>query len=97
MSKVITDKEIAQMVRSIFEDPDAHFGDQTVYHRFVEKQAELITEFCGGEVVTISRDEGDDLGLCVHFGPNDSLPADGGIFKDYDKDVTWKNGKETQA
>jgi len=37
-----------------------------------------------------------DLGWSwtVGFHVNECVPADGGVYKDYDTDVTWEDGKE---
>lgn len=92
MSKVLTAGEVQEILQRLITGDE--IDDTDTYSRCLERAGELITEFCGGEVRFVSRPDEFPLGWCVHFGPNDSLPSDGGVFKDYDKDVTWQNGEE---
>lgn len=95
MAKILTDIEMAEIIDKIVNDADNPvIVDQDVYFRFLNDLAELITDYCGGDHGTPSYDASDKLGNTVAFHINDSVPSDGGIYKDYDQDVTWKDGEE---
>lgn len=97
MAKILTDKEMLDIVRRAIEDKN-EIEDAGTYEQFLEELGNLIALYFGGErgVVGIP-DHGGDLGWTCCFHINDSVPDDGGIFKDYDKDVTWQNGEENQS
>ena len=95
MSKILTDKEMGQIVfdathrNDVIECADA-------YQHFLEDLGELITAHFGGVRGGISLPDGDDLGWTCGFHINECVPSDGGVFSDYDRDVVWKDGVENQ-
>ena len=89
MSKVLKADEVMSLIQDLEEDID----EVNVYEQFMLALARVATDFAGGEVLNASWAD-DNLGLCIHFDPNDSLPDDGGAFKKYDPDVVWKDGEE---
>ena len=91
MPKQLTDKELAEIVHRAVHD-EGLIDCQDSYLHFVEDLADLIESHFGGEAGTV--EVGVDDQLYVSFHVNDSVPADSGIYKDYDKDVTWKDGEE---
>lgn len=104
MAKVLTDKECAEIVqRAVHED---FIDDSDAYRHFLESLGELITNHFGGDVSCVSdpfgekdpkNPEGSEGKWCVLFHWNDSVPDDGGVFKDYDTDVPveeWKADTE---
>lgn len=92
MAKILVDTELSEIVRRVIDNHEIDDADQ--YKIFLESLAEVITDHFGGEVGGAYFDGQDDLGWTVSFYPNESLPADGGIFKEYDKNVAWKDGEE---
>ena len=92
MSKVLTDKELAEIVTRLVGD-DGH-DEFDAYEKFLGDLAELVTNHCGGYHFTTQFDPNDDLGWTVSIKPDENVPEDGGIYKDYDPDVTWKDGQE---
>lgn len=92
MAKILLDTELAEIVGKVINDREIDDADQ--YRRFLECLAELITDHFGGEIGGASCDRSDDLGWTVSFYPNESLPANGGIFKNYDQGACWKDGEE---
>lgn len=92
MAKILTDTEVAQIAVRATKEPYL-IDDADNYQQFLEGLAELITNHFGGQLGRVDCDA-NLLGWTVSFYPNESLPDDGGIFKDYDKDVTWKDGRE---
>jgi hypothetical protein len=96
MAKIITDKEMVEIIEKVIADENV-FGDQNIYKRFLYDLAELITNYCGGDHGEPDYDAADELGYIVPFRIDDRIPEDGGVFKDYDTDVTWKDGKEDQV
>ena len=61
---------------------------------FLEALGDLIAANFGGTRGTVTNDPGDGLGYTCAFHVNENVPDDGGIFKAYDTDVTWKHGRE---
>ena len=96
MSKILKAREILEAINLLEQDIDC--ADQ--YEHFVEDLAKLLCDHAGGEFVMMSDGDepggdGEPLGLCAHFHANECLPADGGVFKHFDTDVVWEDGKET--
>jgi len=94
MSKIITDKEMGDIIHKATHDREI-IDDQDSYLHFLFSLAELITDHFGGTHGKASYAD-DGLGYAVAFNVNECVPTDGGIFKDYDTDVTWKDNKEEQ-
>jgi len=105
MAKVLTDRECADIIRRVVHDD--LIDDSDTYKHFLAGLGELITDHFGGDVSTASdpvgskdpdRPESAEGNWCILFHWNDSVPDDGGIFKDYDKDVSieeWKADAES--
>ena len=92
MSKILTDHELAKIVDSIIDGTE---GFDCCYQQleFVDGLAKLLAKHCGGSIgVTEYTDELDTYTTVINV--NDDVPTDGGIWKDYDTDVTWSDGKE---
>ena len=100
MAKVLTDKECAEIIHRAVHEPD-WLDDSDAYKHFLERLGELITDHFGGYVSSV----GDPMGeksedpkssegrWCVLFHWDENVPDDGGVFKDYDTDVSveeWK-------
>lgn len=86
MAKILLDTEMAEIIyRSVHEDL-IDDGDQ--YSRFLADLAGLICDHFGGVPGGVGEPDS-DLGWTVGFHWNECLPDDGGVFKDYDTDVTW--------
>lgn len=93
MSKQITNGELAEIVTGLLVGrlaelligrPAAnHLPPVEAYAKFMRDIAEVVCNHCGGEVISIP-DNSVDTWL-VGIEGNDSLPEDGGIWKDYDK------------
>ncbi|MFZ2657679.1 MAG: hypothetical protein WAX69_22285 [Victivallales bacterium] len=90
MAKILTDKEMLDIIRRAPQEMD----DSNQYQRFLEALGDLIADHFGGERGTVTNDPGDKLGYTCGFHVDESVPADGGVYRRYDKDVKWKNGKE---
>lgn len=86
MSKVLRDEELAAIVSNIVNHDDA-ICEQKTYLEFVEDLAKLITQYCGGSVVYVSAEMGDDLGYCAHIAWKESVPESGGVYAAFDTDV----------
>jgi hypothetical protein len=95
MAKVLTVKEMAEIVNKLLLDP-CEIDDVDQFREFVGDVGDLITKHCGGERGGVDIDMNDDMGWVCCFRVNGDVPEDGGIFSDYDKDVTWCDGVETQ-
>lgn len=86
MAKMLADTELAQIVVRATNEDLLDEADQ--YRRFLEGLGDLIADFVGAERSCVSFDE--DAGWLVGFNLNECVPEDGGVFNDYDTDVTWK-------
>lgn len=96
MAKVLTDEEMGQIIWDATHDSKGQIiGEQIPYCRFLEGLSALICEHFGGIPGGVGLPDY-DLGYTVCFNINECVPPDGGVFKDYDTDVTWKDGKEEQ-
>ncbi|MHB8698660.1 MAG: hypothetical protein ACYC9J_11645 [Sulfuricaulis sp.] len=88
MSKVILDTELLGILHGIVVN-DQCIEDNGVYMEFLGKLGNLVTEYCGGDVVTVSAPmgSGDPTDRhAVHFAWNDSVPEEGGVFANFDTD-----------
>ena len=92
MAKILTDKEMAKIILDAVDLSTIDDRDQ--YLAFLEDIADVICKHFGADR---SRAElTADLGYNVAFNINENTPDDGGVFDDYDTDVTWRNGKEEE-
>ena len=90
MAKILTDCEMIDIIKKAPQEID----DSDQYRHFLESLGDLIADNFGGIRGTVSNDRDDGLGYTCAFHVNDSVPDDGGVFKGYDTDVTWKHGRE---
>ena len=92
MSKIITDKELFDIVDRAINKDEIDCSDS--YEHFISDLGVLISTHFGGTY----RNCGylDDGQAFVSIDVDENVPDDGGVFKDYDTDVNWINGKETQ-
>lgn len=67
---------------------------QDSYQHFLEDLAELICTHFGGERGTVSEPDMDMDDWSVAFRINELVPHDGGVFRGYDRDVSWRDGVE---
>jgi len=93
MAKVLTDKEMIDIIIRAPQEIDY----QDSYLHFLECLAELITTHFGGDYSPGDYEKSDGLDYIVCFNVNECVPDDGGVFKKYNTDVTWKDGIETQV
>lgn len=88
MAKVLKDTEVLEIISKAAVNID----DANQYQDFLKEIGAVIANHFGGDVGGIGYEDGD---YYVSFHPNDSLPLDGGVYKEYDTDVTWKDGVES--
>lgn len=93
MSKVLTDKELGEIIWKATHDPEL-IDCQDSYIHFLEDLGDLICTHFGGirGLIGVPDDIMNDY--TVMFHNNECTPSDGGVFKDYDTAVTWEDGKE---
>ena len=91
MSKILTDKEMLDIIRRTVIGNEIDDSDQ--YLQFMEDLGDVIVKHFGGKRGTADFQEGDD-DFYLAFNISEEVPEDGGIYKEYDTDVTWKNGEE---
>lgn len=102
MSKIITAKEVAEIVNKAITEPRDVPWQRGIHNvcdaheAFLTGLGDLIATSFGGEYLTLSGSMGGDgLGHCLHFQWNKAVPVDGGIYADYDIDVSldeWMAG-----
>jgi len=101
MSKVLLDTELLEIAKKIIETEEV-ICESATYERFLYSLGELIADYCGGDCVYVSKPLAGGTGdpsqdrFCLHFHWNDSVPDDGGVYKDYDTDITiedWRGDK----
>lgn len=101
MAKILTDEEMGQIIYDathqgeIASEGHAVIECADAYECFLEDLGELLVSHFGGIRGAIGRPDA-DLGWTCGFHINECVPSDGGVFKDYDQDVTWTDGEETQ-
>ena len=81
MSKQITPAELAEIVTKLLTDPN-EIGDYDSFAGFFTRTAELVCEFCGGEIAIDADMFAGKWLIGIHA--NDSLPPNGGIWNNYD-------------
>ena len=91
MAKVLTVSEMCDLAGRIvkIEGP----RNKAACMRFLSAFSELLCEHAGGRPGTIALPD-EEMGWTVAFRLDKRVPADGGLFARYDKDVTWKDGVE---
>ena len=99
MAKIITKNELQEIVNKLFVDESGEYlSESTQVEEFLRNITEAVCSVCGGEVGNVDTvDDGDGLGMTIAIRPNDCLPSDGGIWKEYDTDVTWTDGVEDKV
>ena len=95
MAKILTDVEMGDIIHRALNNL-SEIDDSDQYQYFLEGLGELICEHFGGDPGVVGHDEFDGLGWTIGFHINENVPADGGVFSEYDKDVIWKDGEEIQ-
>ncbi|MFA5375931.1 MAG: hypothetical protein WC455_09330 [Dehalococcoidia bacterium] len=93
MPKILTDKELGDIIWKATHDPEL-IQCQDSYIHFLEDLGDLICTHFGGRREGIGVEIKSDR-FIISFLVNECVPFDGGVFKDYDTDVTWKDGIET--
>lgn len=91
MSKIITDKEMLDIVSRVINGEVKLNPDD--YKEFLNNLAETIAGVFGGSNSYPDYLDA-DLGFAIPFHIDQHVPHDGGVYAKYDTDVTWKNGRE---
>jgi len=95
MAKILTDKEMGKIIHDTCNKPEI-IDCQDSYMHFLEDLAGLITDHFGGTAGESAYSDTNVLGYTVAFNVNECVPSDGGIFNEFDTDVMWKDGVETE-
>lgn len=95
MAKILKDSEVADIISRAVNDP-GEIDCSDSYRHFLEDLGELAcTHFGGTRGQVVEPVPGEMEAWTIGFHINECVPDDGGVFKRYDTDVTWKDGKET--
>jgi len=90
MAKIVTDHELAKIVKHIVENDE--IDDADVYKKFLGQLAQVITDFMGGIPGTVDFEHYESLSgrkataWFVAIQHDENVPEDGGVWKDYDTD-----------
>ena len=86
MSKQINEHELAALITKLLTNPEAagELATTEKFASFMTAITETVCDHCGGEVLAEAKFLDDTC--YVGIVANDSLPEDGGIWKDYDKE-----------
>jgi hypothetical protein len=84
MSKQITNVELAEIVTRLLTKPEeaGELDTTEKFAGFMTKIAEVVCDYCGGEVRREATQEADMFYIGIHG--DDCLPEGGGIWKSYD-------------
>jgi len=81
-TKILTDKDLGEIIWRATHD-NGIIDDADSYQCFLEDLAELVCDHFGGDRGSIVQPD-IDMPWTVAIRINECVPADGGIFKDYD-------------
>ena len=84
MSKQITAAELAEIVTNILSGDSGELDSIQAHEGFMTDIAKVVCDYCGGEVHHNASPMEDTWYVGIHG--NDSLPADGGVWRDYDRE-----------
>lgn len=86
MSKQISKEDLATLVGTLLTNPESigQLEEHQQFASFMTDIAEVVCNHCGGEMISTADDFAGEwlLGIIK----NDSLPEDGGVWKDFDKE-----------
>lgn len=94
MAKIIYGEELGKIITEITKNPEKYLDDPQDVLSFVTSIAQQVANVAGGEVGNPDFDEEGKVLISMRI--DERVPDNGGIWNRYDKDVTWKNGEETQ-
>lgn len=92
MSKILTVAELDCIISNNLLQPE--IDDQGQYEQFVLDLARVVTKHFGGKVGSVHKPGPDTHLYSVGILLDRHVPSDGGVYKRYDRDVTWKGGVE---
>jgi hypothetical protein len=92
MAKMITAMELSEIITSLLTRNVGEVDEVDSFRGLMTCLAETVANHCGGEVRQSASGEDGEWMIGIHA--NDSLPSDGGIWKNYDTDVQFLNGEE---
>jgi hypothetical protein len=98
MIKIVTDKQLAEIVQRIVHGSE--IDDQDTYFKFMEALATVICDFCGGKAGTAGYDEdmlSEGSAYCIAIHHTEEVPEGGGIWTRYDTDVNWDKPEKKGA
>ncbi len=98
MRKLITDQELLQILHMVINE--RVIDDRLVYAYFLMSLASLIADYCGGEAISVSPPAEDGLPWKVTYQWNENLPEDGGVFANFDTDISvdeWRMDATTDG
>lgn len=97
MAKIIMVSELAEIVAGLLVAPNLvnGFDEENAHHRFVSDIAQTVCNHCGCDVGLIYPPMQPGEELAIGIRPNESMPADGGVFASYDRDASDEGSSDT--
>jgi hypothetical protein len=100
MAKVLTDRELVKVIQRMIENRDIYCDNPKTHAWFLEKLGEVVGDHLGAECVGVDAPDlpartTEEGHWAILFRPTESTPDDGGLFRDYDPDVSvreWFTG-----
>lgn len=86
MAKVITAQEMSQILTKLLTSNEIDDADE--FANFLTDVSRVVTDYCGGEIHNPAKAESQIESQMICIYANEKLPSDGGIWKDYDTDVS---------
>ena len=83
MAKILTGRELADIVVRATDPKNPEIDDRDQYEKFVKDLAVLVTDHFGGRIGRVDWE--DELGdMLVAISKDENVPEDGGVYQKYD-------------
>ena len=93
MAKILTAEELLEIVNNAEHEID----DKDQWCVFVRDIADVVVKHFGGERGGVGNTLDDGLGVTAAIHLNPDVPDGGGVYRKYDTDVVWHNGRESET
>lgn len=91
--KIITDRELVEIVRRSVFDGEARIDDQASYSEYLADLSKAVAKQYGGKFERVLSPMDGDGEHAVSIAHDDNVPDNGGIYADFDPGQSWKTGE----
>ena len=91
MAKILLDEEGLEIISDTING--TLIDDADTYKRFLKDISSVVADYFGGRVGSCDEEYGQYY--CA-FHLTEEVPDNGGVYRNYDTDVVWRNGKEKE-